>query len=245
MDKDISEIILVKDKEPKRKMWLDWLQSLASIGTMIAAFFGVFLAVPKAINNAIKSSNEQKQTQVVIEPRDGDVIVKDGDDYKLLQLIELEDISFPTKIQEVQHTSNTSVAANRVDINNISKEDWGKRDSFTYIINSFSINSNKIINLLSNIKRLTVYCDFYTEKNISKFVDLGENGFYFEMIEGVEKIETTKLNVASEKEYVTKELNDGIEWVKIRVEIVYKIEGKTIIDTLTTDWIATAADYFE
>lgn len=245
MSENIPKIELVEAKEPKRKIWLDWLQFGISIITIIATFLGIFLAVPQAINNAIKSSNEQKQTQVVIEPRDGDVIVKDGDDYKLLQLIELSDINFPTKIQEVQHTYNNSIAANRVDINNFNKEDWSKRDSFSYIINSFSINPNKIINLLSNINRLTVYCDFYTEKNISTFVDLEENAFYFEMIEDKPNLELTQFNVKSQKEYVTKEINDGIEWVKIRVEIVYNIGGKIVTDTLTTDWIATAADYFE
>lgn len=245
MSENIPKIELVEAKEPKRKIWLDWLQFIISSIMIIATFLGIFLAVPQAINNAIKSSNEQKQTQVVIEPRDGDVIVKDGDDYKLLQLIELSDINFPTKIQEVQHTHNNSIAANRVDINNFYKEDWSKRDSFSYIINSFSINRNKIINLLSNIDRLTVYCDFYTEKNISTFVDLEENAFYFEMIENKPNLELTRFNVKSQKEYVTKEINDGIEWVKIRVEIVYNIGGQIVTDTLTTDWIATAADYFE
>lgn len=245
MGKNVPKIELVEAKEPKRKIWLDWLQFGISIITIIATFLGIFLAVPQAINSAIKSSNEQKQTQVVIEPRDGDVIVKDGDDYKLLQLIELSDINFPTKIQEVQYTQNNSIVANRVDINNFNKEDWSKRDSFSYIINSFSINPNKIINLLSNIDRLTVYCDFYTEKNISTFVDLEENAFYFEMIENKPNLELTRFNVKSQKEYVTKEINDGIEWVKIRVEIVYNISGQVVTDTLTTDWIETAADYFE
>ena len=98
---------------------------------------------------------------------------------------------------------------------------------------------------MSNIDRLTVYCDFYTEKNISTFVDLEENAFYFEMIENKPNLELTRFNVKSQKEYVTKEINDGIEWVKIRVEIVYNIGGQIVTDTLTTDWIATAADYFE
>ena len=57
-----------------------------------------------------------------------------------------------------------------------------------------------------------------------------------------EKFEITKQNVSSEKEYVTKEVNDGIEWVKIRVEISYIIGEQEILDTLTSDWIETDAD---
>ena len=57
-----------------------------------------------------------------------------------------------------------------------------------------------------------------------------------------EKFEITKANVVSQKEYVTKELNDGIEWVKIRVEISYIIGEQEILDTLTSDWIETDAD---
>ncbi len=56
--------------------------------------------------------------------------------------------------------------------------------------------------------------------------------------------EITKYNIYSEKEYVTKEINDGIEWVKIRVKIIYQIEDKEVIDTLTSDWLKTDADFF-
>lgn len=48
------------------------------------------------------------------------------------------------------------------------------------------------------------------------------------------------------KEYVTKEANDGIEWVKIRVEIVCAITNDEkvtrITDTIISDWIPTDAD---
>ena len=230
--------------EPKHKvvisMFTAIVSAICSILTVVVAFIGVFNTIP----NIIQSSNEQKQTQVVIEPRDGDIIVKDGDDYKLLQLISINDISFPTKVQEVQYQSSNSNLDNRVDIGNINNENWDNRDSFRYVINNFSINSNKVINLLQNINDITVYCDFYSEKNISTFINLGENAFQFKMWSNAksEKFEITKQNVSSEKEYVTKEVNDGIEWVKIRVEISYIIGEQEILDTLTSDWIETDAD---
>ncbi len=237
--------------DPKHKVVISMItaivSALCSILTVVVAFIGVFNTIP----NIIQSSNEQKQTQVVIEPRDGDIIVKDGDDYKLLQLINISDISFPTKIQEVQYQSSNSNLDNRVEIGNINNENWDNRDSFRYVINNFSINSNKIINLLPNIKSIDVYCDFYTEKNISTFVNLSEeDSFKFNMwTKGANQpFAITKDNVYSENEYVTKEINDGIEWVKIRVKIIYEIKTEetidniVIIDTLTSDWIETDAD---
>ena len=228
-------------KEPKRKVWLDWIQAAAAILVPIVAFLGLFFAVPTAIKNA----NQQEQTQIVIEPRDGDIIVKDGDDYKLLQLINAEDVSFPSKVQEIQNPATNSKKDKRVDISNTNGEDWSNRDSFTYVINGFSINPNKVINLLGNIKSITVFCDFYAEKNISTFIDLGEKAYKFTMIgdETTNALEVTKANVYSEYEYVTNELNDGIEWVKIRVDIVYEIDGREVRDTITSDWIETDADW--
>ena len=123
-------------------------------------------------------NQQQLQTQVVIEPRDGDIIVHIGDDYKLLQLIQYEDIVFPSKIQEIKVDNEKSVIENRVDIANEEQEDWLSKDSFKYMISNFSINPNKVINLLGTIESLSVYCDFYHEKNISTFIALNENEAY-------------------------------------------------------------------
>ena len=226
-------------KDPKRKIWLDWIQIVISILTMVISFVALFVTIPNVISN----SNEQ--TQVVIEPRDGDIIVKDGDDYKLLQLINQADIAFPTKVQEIQYKYTESNPSCRVNILNTSNEDWSKRDSFKYVINTFSINPNKVINLLDNIERISVYCDLYAEQNISTMIQLSdENAFKFDMRTSIsdKSFEVTKSNIMSSKEYVTNELNDGIEWVKIRVEIVYQIGERLISDTITSDWIETDAD---
>lgn len=226
-------------KDPKRKIWLDWIQIVISILTVAISFVALFVTIPNVISN----SNEQ--TQVVIEPRDGDIIVKDGDDYKLLQLINQADIAFPTKVQEIQYKHTESNPSCRVNILNTSNEDWSKRDSFKYVINTFSINPNKVINLLDNIERISVYCDLYAEQNISTMIQLSdENAFKFDMRTSIsdKSFEVTKSNIMSSKEYVTNELNDGIEWVKIRVEIVYQIGERLISDTITSDWIETDAD---
>lgn len=241
-DKDIQKIKIVNsEKEPWYKVLASIVGMLSAVATAIAAF-----SCASSISQSIQNSNTQKQTQVVIEPREGDIIVKDGDDYKLLQLISESDVAFPSKIQEVQYKAVNS-KKERVDINKTNEDDWTKRDSFVYIINSFSINANKVINLLENIESIKVYCDFYTEKNISTFVELGDKAFTFDMRGNIDEtnFEVTKANVESKYEYVTNEgLNDGIEWVKIRVEIVYIIGERKIKDTITSDWIATATDYF-
>lgn len=227
-------------QDPKWKIWIESLKLVISFLTVAVTLFGIFYAVPEIINNI----NNNKQTQVVIEPRDGDIIVKDGDDYKLLQLINISDIIFPTKIQEIQYNYNDTKQSERVNINNLSNEDWSTRDSFSYVINSFSINPNKVINLLDNIDKITVYCDFYSEKNITTLIDLNDKNFSFTMRESIKdkNFEVTKTTINSDFSYVTKETNDGIEWVKIRVEIVYLIGDREITDTLTSEWIETDAD---
>ena len=219
---DIQEIQIVnKENNPKLSIATKIVSLICSLIMAIVAVAGIFVV------KEIVNTNQQKQTQVVIEPREGDIIVKEGDDYKLLQLININDIIFPTKVQEVQYKGIDSISENRVSINNINNEDWSDRDSFRYIINNFSITSNKIINLLPNIKSIDIYCDFYTEKNISTFVQLSkEKSFTYNMWTkgGGKPFEITKYNIYSEKEYVTKEINDGIEWVKIRVKIIYEIK---------------------
>ena len=232
--------ILKETNQSRRQIWIDWIGVCVSIATIIVTIIGLFITIPNVISNV----NNNKQTQVVIEPRDGDIIVKDGNDYKLLQLISLADITFPTKVQEIQYNYTDDRQKDRIDINNFNNEDWSKRDSFDYVINNFSINPNKVINLLENIDNIMVYCDFYTEKNIATYVNLGENSFKFAMRENVEdkNFEVTKSNIHSSFSYVTKELNDGIEWVKIRVEINYKIGDMVIKDSLVSDWISTDAD---
>jgi hypothetical protein len=187
----------------------------------------------------------QKQTQVVIEPREGDIIVQDIDNsYKLLQLITREDVAFPSKLQEIQYSSSDK--GNRVEVNKFSDEDWSDRDSFGYMINSFSINPNKIINLLPHIIEIKLYVDFYESKNISTLYNLKEEEKFFANIydsNNCENFEISLENVESTSRYVTKEIDDGFEWAKIRLEINYRINNKIVIDRITSDWLYTDQDF--
>ena len=187
----------------------------------------------------------QSQTQVVIEPRDGDIIVEDvGDGYKLLQLLTMSDVVFPSKIQEIRCEPYEDVE--RIDINNINNEDWSNRDGFRYMIDEISLNSNKIINLLGNISKIDVFVDFYLEKNISTKINFNEGeGFSFELYNSTKSdFNITTENQISDYAYVTKEVNNGIEWMKVRLDIVYTINKKLISDRLVSDWIPTDADIF-
>ena len=264
----IQDVRLVQDKKSKLDIANVIVQMVSTGLAVVVSFLALFIG-GQVINNINQLSQgqqqlqkqlqdqyqqqvqnqQQLQTQVVIEPRDGDIIVHIGDDYKLLQLIQYEDIVFPSKIQEIKVDNEKSVIENRVDIANEEQEDWLSKDSFKYMISNFSINPNKVINLLGTIESLSVYCDFYQEKNISTFIALNENEAYlFKIIDDNNKdIKVSNINKESEREYVTDEINNGIEWVKIRVEIVYAIEvdGEMIriTDTIISDWIPTDADF--
>ena len=223
-------------------------QIVSSVAASVVAVFGVCVA--KEVISMINEQNQsqiqtQEQTQIVIEPREGDIIVTVGNNYKLLQLINSSDIVFPSKIQEIQYKYfDEQIKERRVDVNNINNENWSTNDSFSYMINNFSINPNKIINLVENINSITIYCDFYSEKNISTYVNLGEKNFFFTMISNDNKSDfrISNINEVSTYSYVTNERNNGFEWAKIRVEIEYYINEKTIRDSISSDWISTDAD---
>lgn len=258
----VQKVEIIKDKKSLSDMINMWVQ-IISTGLSVFISIAALVIGGKVINNVNQLSQsqqqlqqqiqsqkqEQLQTQVVIEPRDGDIIVHVDDDYKLLQLIQIDDVIFPDKVQEIQIKPENSIMTDRVDILNVKQEDWITRDSFKYVISNFSINPNKVINLLGTIESLTVYCDFYEEKNISTLISMNmEDSYYFKIIDEKEdvNIRVSNINEKSNKEYVTKEANDGIEWVKIRVEIVYAITNNEkvtrITDTIISDWIPTDAD---
>ena len=158
---------LIRIENPKESFWDKFLkgtQVICSLLTVIVSVISLFIAnsVVNNINEQNQSQNQmQEQTQIVIEPREGDIIVTVGNDYKLLQLINSTDILFPSKVQEIQFKySNDEIIGKRVEINNFNNDDWSKQDSISYIINSFSINPNKVINLIENIGSITVFCDF-------------------------------------------------------------------------------------
>lgn len=70
------------------------------------------------------------------------------------------------------------------------------------MIGNFSINHNKVINLLGTIESLTVYCDFYEEKNISTLISMNmEDSYYFKIIDEKEdeNIRVSNINEKSKK----------------------------------------------
>ena len=217
----------------------DWTSIGVSIVTSFASCVIAVVCVSKIVNQ-----QAQKQTQVVIDPRDGDIIVKDGDDYKLLQLVEKDDIVLPTKIQEIQLKAKDSDASKRVDVNNQNGEDWSNRDSFKYVINNVHINTNKLFNLIGTIQNIDIYCDFYLEKNITSLWSSGDRVFKKNLFTSKSnEVISEHNNIESDYEYVTKEINDGFEWCKIRIELKYKLEETIVTDTISTDWIATTQDF--
>ena len=119
----IQNVRLVQDKKSKLEIANVIVQMVSTGLAVVVSFLALFIG-GQVINNInqlsqgqqqlqqqiqdqyqeqVQNQNQQQlQTQVVIEPRDGDIIVNIGDDYKLLQLIQYEDIVFPSKIQEIQ-----------------------------------------------------------------------------------------------------------------------------------------------
>ena len=75
----------------------------------------------------------QNQEVITLEPRDGDVIIKDGNRYKLIQLIQESDISMSQEIQESRFNWDEDDSNKRIDIlKDNANEDWSQKDSFGY-----------------------------------------------------------------------------------------------------------------
>lgn len=230
MNEDIStQTIILKEKQHPAITIISLV--LGPIATVVSAFLGF-----RYVGGVIQS-----QTQVVIEPRDGDIIVEEGSGYKLLQLLTVSDIYFPTKIQEIRRQSDIPIE--RVDVNNDKNEDWSDKDGFQYMIDEISFNSNKIINLLGSIKNITLFVDFYAGKNISTKIELGKKQFEFEIYDiETNEFKITNTNISSNYVYVTNEVNNGFEWAKVRLEIEYLINEKIINDKIVSNWMETDAD---
>ncbi len=173
----------------------------------------------------------QNQEVITLEPRDGDVIIKDGNRYKLIQLIQIDDISMSQEMQESRFNWNEDEPQNRVEIlkDNLD-EDWSKKDSFGYTLGYISFNPNKIINLIDNIDYIKIHFDFYEKDDISTKITLIEeecfiDNFYNKSEDNL-SISTSKTNIRSTNHYVTNAgLGlEGINYIKPRIEIQYSLE---------------------
>ena len=130
---------------------------LTCVSAIVTAAVATFAAI--TINNYIV----QEQTQIVIEPREGDIIVQDGANVKLLQLINADDILVPEKIQEVRNKPDAS--ANRVEINNINNIIKNEIDRILVLLQDFLL-VNKT-NMNCDIMDINMLIDEVTEKVMS------------------------------------------------------------------------------
>ncbi len=207
----------------------------------------------KSINytiNTLSANQETHQEVVTLQPRDGDVIIHEDGNYKLLQLIKIEDIEFTPVLQETRYPKEYNVE-NRVDIfkENI-EEDWTGRVSFGYTLEKISINADKIMNLYNNIKSIVAYVDFYESDDITTIEKLSDEDYFKITIfeEGTEHITNTAINSSSNKTYVTHDkslifINNGVNYAKLRIEIVYKINNMTFSSTILSDtWLTIKED---
>lgn len=196
------------------------------------------------------------QEIVTLQPRDGDVIIRDEDSYKLVQLIKTEDITVSTEIQESRFDFDELLDdANRVDLfRGDDTDDWSTRDAFQYTLEEISFNPDKVMNLMGNIVSIKLYFDIYEEEDITTKIDLPENNKFYEILynetDDNNTVRTSFTNLTSRNYYVTKSTtNDGINHMKLRLEIIYRIdinesESYTIeTEIILTDWITIIPKY--
>ncbi|PKL01239.1 MAG: hypothetical protein CVV56_01180 [Tenericutes bacterium HGW-Tenericutes-1] len=221
---------------------LNGMSILVTISLGVLSFFLV-----KSVNTTINENNNNQEI-VTLQPRDGDVIIQEGDSYKLLQLIKIEDIEFTPLLQETRYDKNYNID-NRVDLFNDNNQDWDDRVSFGYTIEKISINADKIMNLHNNISSITAYIDFYESSDITTRLELTEeNAFKIVIFEkDTNIISNTVINSKSRKTYVTnaQEIipNNGVNYAKIRIEIRYQINDMIFSSSiLSNDWLIIKED---
>lgn len=178
----------------------------------------------------------QEQTVDVIQARDNDVLIKTPDDkWIVVPMIEKDDIIFPNEILEKQYNVG-ECSFDRVDLFNESKEDWMKRDSFTYTIPYISINQNKMVSLYQFINKIEVEFKFYKNDQIQYEI------YKYEVYNKMNKDKYEYLNVFNDVcpdvQFVTKEVDDGIEDIKINIIIEFEIGGSIFSIPYTYDsWL--------
>lgn len=232
----------------KTKVYAITTQIIA-IGTLIAtSVIGVLsLRLVRSVNNTIESFNNNQEV-VTLQPRDGDVIIQEDGNYKLLQLIKIDDIEFTPILQETRYPSTYDIE-NRVDLFNINNADWSNRVSFGYTIEKISINADKVMNLHNNIKSIFAYVDIYESSDITTIQKLAyEDSFVITIfMEDTNRITNTVINASSKKTYVTNATglfpNNGVNYAKLRIEIEYKINDMTFSSTILSDnWLTIKED---
>lgn len=183
----------------------------------------------------------QEQTVDVIQARDNDVLIKTPDDkWIVVPMIEKEDIIFPVEILEKQYNVG-ECSFERMDLFNFDNDDWSNRDSFTYTIPYISINQNKMVSLYQFINKIDVEFKFYKNDQIQY------ETYKYELFNKDNKDEYEYLNVFNDVspkvQFVTNEINDGIEDIKINIIIEFEIGGSTFSIPYTFDsWLNVNQD---
>lgn len=218
---------------------------IAGFSALVTLTLGIFtLITAQQINNTINSFNNNQEI-VTLQPREGDVIIQENGNYKLLQLIKIEDIEYSTELQESRFSSTYNIEK-RVDLFNVNNDDWTNRDSFGYTIEKVSINADKVMNLHGNIQSIIVYIDFYQSNDITTKVELDDNQKYKIIIfeQNTVNQSNTILNQQSNNTYVTNSFgNNGVNWAKLRIEISYKIDDLIFTSSILVDeWLTIKED---
>ena len=251
------------NKEDK-PLWIEIAKLVFRFLTILATVCIGFFATT-SITNTIQQqialqeqivAQEQIANQeiVTLQPRDGDVIIRDEDSYKLVQLIKSEDITVSDSIQESRYSYDEINIDHRVELfrQEDDDSDWSERDGFKYTLENISINPDKVMNLIGNIVSIKLYFDVYEDNDITTRLDQNDSDsfafvIYDEKNEGT--INTSFTNITSDNYYVTKAINNGINYMKLRLVVGYRIqindEESYLIKTeiLLSDWLNIIEKY--
>lgn len=170
----------------------------------------------------VQTMIDQQQSVDVIQARDNDVLIMTPDGkWLVIPMIEKNDIEFSSEIIEKQYNSGELSDIERIDLFKDEEDSWENRDSFTYTLPILTINQNKMLSLFQFINKIDVVFNLYNTDQIE----------LFSYVENVYTVgdETDYLNVFQNitpgVQFVTKQINDGIEDIKISIVIELLING--------------------
>lgn len=242
-----------EEKYPKQTMWIRWLSlfipSLISLASLILSVMTRFTVndvrdsneqAYKNIENRIETVINNQQSVDVIEAREKDVLIKTSDGkWIVVPMIEKEDIEFSSQITEKKYKAN-EINLQRIDVGNDKGDDWNSRESFTYTIPFLSINQNKMVSLKTYIESIDVIFKIYNSKKelfgdyTTEIYDKNNEYRYLNVFE----------QITPQYQFVTKEVDDGIEDIKITVNISFKVsDQKFTIPYYFDEWVQVKQDY--
>ena len=259
----MKEDFTMSNKQEK-PLWIEIARLVLSLLTIVATVLVGFFATTSitstiqqqiALQEQIVAQEQIANQEIVtLQPRDGDVIIRDEDSYKLVQLIKSEDITVSDSIQESRYSYDEVNLDNRVELFRQVDDtsDWSERDGFRYTLENISINPDKVMNLIGNIVSIKLYFDIYEDDDITtRLVQDNSDSFVFVIYDETDEgtINTSFTNITSDNYYITKATNNGINYMKLRLVIDYRIqindEESYLIKTeiLLSDWLNIIEKY--